>query len=118
MRFLIDADLPRTLKNTFEKHSHEAILVRDLFGEASDSKIFDYAKKNKAIIVTKDLGFGQRFSEEVNNGLILARLPYRFTTDKINEIFDRFLNDVEEKSLVAAITVVELGRYRIRRPDK
>ena len=36
MKFLIDADLPRSLKNVFERHGYQALDVRDVLGYATE----------------------------------------------------------------------------------
>ncbi len=115
MKFLIDADTPRSLVEIFKSKGYYATHVRDVFGSASDSEIFNYAKNNNLIIVTKDLGFALMFAENKGYGLILNRLPYTFTVDKINKIFKEFLEKSNVGSLVNSITVIELGRIRTRK---
>ncbi len=44
MHFLIDADLPRSLKSVIERYGHEATDVRDIgLGSAKDPAIAAYA---------------------------------------------------------------------------
>lgn len=112
MKFLIDADSPHSLVDTIAKHGYEASHVRDLLGAATDDEIAEYANKNKQIIVTRDLGFAETFIKNKGFGLIIVRLPYYFTTDKINKVFEEFLEEIDCDKLVNAITVLELGRYR------
>ncbi len=115
MRFLIDADSPRSLVELFNKHGHVATHVRDELGAATDEDIFEYAKKNQQVIVTRDLGFAEKFMESKGVGLILVRLPYYFTVDKINKVFEEFLKEMDYKKVVDSITVLELGRYRSKK---
>ena len=115
MKFLIDADSPHSLIDVFNKHGHDAVHVRDVLGSAADEEIFEYANKNKHIIVTRDLGFAETFMENKGFGLVLTRLPYYFTADKINKIFDEFLEEADLKRLINSITVLELGRYRTKK---
>ncbi|MEK6952524.1 MAG: DUF5615 family PIN-like protein [Nanoarchaeota archaeon] len=115
MKFLIDADSPRSLKGIFNKYGYDAVHVRDIFGSATDEEIFDYANKNKFIIVTRDLGFAERFMKSGGFGLLLVRLPYYFTVDKINVIFNEFVREVNVDELLSSITVLELGRYRTKK---
>ena len=61
MKFLIDADSPHYLIEIFNKNGQEAVHVRDVLGSATDNEIFEYANKNKYVIVTKDLGFAEMF---------------------------------------------------------
>jgi len=115
MKFPIDADLPKSLKKTFEKHGLSAIDVRDVLGPAKDDEVFDYANKNKLVLVTRDLGFGEMYTVKGGYGLILVRLPYHFTAEKINKVFNTFLKDVKAEELKNAIVVIERERYRIRK---
>ena len=76
MKFLIDADSPYSLFDVLKRHGYEAVHVRDLFPTAKDEEIFEYANKKDYIIITKDLGFGDLFTNNKGVGLILMRLPY------------------------------------------
>ncbi|MBS3052056.1 MAG: DUF5615 family PIN-like protein [Candidatus Aenigmarchaeota archaeon] len=116
MRFIIDADLPRSLKKTIESHNHECFDVRDL-GLHTDEEILEYAKKNELIVVTRDLGFGNMVEYPIkeNIGLIIFRLPYHFTSAKITSILNEFLKSIDTKLLIKSLIVIELERYRIRK---
>ena len=115
MKFLIDADSPYSLMEIFKKHNHDVVHVSDVLLFASDEEIFEYANKNQYVIVTRDLGFADMFIKNKGFGLILIRLPYFFTSDKIKKVFDKFLEEAEIEALSNSITVIELGRYRIRK---
>ena len=73
MKFIIDADSPHSLIEIFNKHSHNAVHVRVILGSATDDEIFEYANKNKLIIVTRDLGFAETFIENKGYGLVLPQ---------------------------------------------
>ena len=115
MKFLIDADSPYSLIEIFNKYGYDAIHVRDVFKFALDDEIFEYSNKNKYIVVTRDLGFAEIFMERKGLGLILIRLPYYFRVAKIIKVFEDFLREVKTKELINSITVLELGRYRIKK---
>lgn len=115
MKFLIDADSPHSLIGILKRHGHNAVHVRNILGSATDDKIFEYANKNQYIVVTRDLGFADEFIKGKGFGLLLIRLPYYFTVDKINRAFDEFLEEVDVTELVNSITVLELGRYRTKK---
>ncbi len=115
MKFLIDADSPYSLVKIFEDHGHDAIHVRDVLGSASDGEILLYANRKRRVIVTKDMGFAYDFLKKKGLGLILIRLPYHFTADRIGNVFNKFLKEVDNRELTRSITVLELGRYRIRK---
>ena len=115
MKFLIDADSPYSLIAIFNKYGHKAVHVRAVLGAATDEEIYDYAQKKDYIIVTRDLGFAETFLKKKGLGLILMRLPYYFTVDKINRIFDEFLKEANVKEMANSIIVIELGRYRTKK---
>ena len=118
MKFLIDADSPHSLREIFDKHGYKAVHVRHVLGSATDEEIYNYAQENNYVVVTRDLGFAVTFLKNKGVGLILIRLPYYFTVDKINKVFDEFLNEADIKELVNSIAVVELGRYRTKKLGK
>jgi predicted nuclease of predicted toxin-antitoxin system len=58
VRFLIDADLPRSTKLLLEKYGHEAVDVRDIgLRHAKDPVIARYAQDHQACLLTGDFGF-------------------------------------------------------------
>ncbi len=116
MKFLIDADLPYSLKEIFIGRNYEASHVRDVgLFSATDEEIFDYASKNNFIIVTRDLGFADIVLERKTASLVIARLPNHFTREKIKKTFDDFLKAVDAKDFSNSIIVVEVERYRTRK---
>ena len=55
MRFLIDANMPRSAVELLERYNHEAVDVRDIgIGAAADSDIAIYAQQNGLAVVTRD----------------------------------------------------------------
>jgi len=58
MKFLVDANLPPGLAAWLREHNHEAIHVNNQLGIALDDRaIFEFARRNEFIIVTKDEDF-------------------------------------------------------------
>ena len=58
MKFFLDACMPYSSKEIFQKYG-EVTHARDIgMTGATDKEIIQYALKNKAILVTKDLDFG------------------------------------------------------------
>ncbi len=55
--FLVDENLPKTI--SFQGNC-EILHVADLKRQMSDSEIWQYAKENNCIIITKDTDFYQR----------------------------------------------------------
>lgn len=115
MKFIIDADSPYSLIEIFKKYGHDAVHINDVMGSATDEEILKYANRNKQIIVTKDLGFAYDFLKKRGTGLILIRLPYYFKADEIGKIFDQFIKEIKPEDLTKSITVLEVGKYRIKK---
>jgi predicted nuclease of predicted toxin-antitoxin system len=62
-RFLVDAQLPPALARKLTAAGHETVHVLDVgLLDADDSKIWDYALANGAVIITKDEDFAIRAS--------------------------------------------------------
>ena len=55
MRFLIDANMPRSAAELLKRYDHEPVDIRDIgMGGADDSNIAVYAQENGLAIVTRD----------------------------------------------------------------
>jgi predicted nuclease of predicted toxin-antitoxin system len=51
MRFLIDANMPRSTAELFKRFDHEVMDVRDIgMGGAADSDIAAYARQNRLVL--------------------------------------------------------------------
>lgn len=116
MKFLIDADCPRSVGDAIKKSGHEVLDVRDVKPNASDKEIYDLIKKESFVLVTRDTDFGNilRYPAAPNCGIILLRvhlLPIKEIVVIINDLIGR----VSEKQLLGSITIVQKGRYRIHR---
>jgi len=84
---------------------------------APDGDILNYAKNKKSLLITKDLDFGTLVvnSKIPTYGIVILRLPFTFNAAQINSALKTFLKAVKIRNLNNSITIVELGRYRIRR---
>ena len=117
MRFFLDAKLPTSSKDVVQKYG-EVNQARDIgMAGATDREIIEYASKNRAILVTNDLDFANTllYPFESHSGVIVLRLPFHFTAKQINNVLKNFLASVNRNELEQAITIVEVGRYRVRR---
>jgi predicted nuclease of predicted toxin-antitoxin system len=118
MRFLLDANVPYSSLKIFEELNLKVIHVTDVgLSGASDTEILYYAVKRRSIIITKDLDFGTLtvFSKLPTYGVVILRLPFSFRAEEINATLKNFLETVDIKKLHKSITVLELGKYRIRK---
>ena len=69
-----------------------------------------------AILITKDIEFGNHIMHPrgAHHGLIVLRLPYKFITKDIARILKIFLTNIDSAKLAGKISIIEVGRYRIR----
>ena len=98
MKFLVDADLPKSTARIIAEAGFEAKDVRNIgLGQSEDTEIVNYAQEKRCIIITRDLGFGEMFhSRKLHTGLITLRLPFHFTTNQINTVLSEFLKSIFE----------------------
>jgi predicted nuclease of predicted toxin-antitoxin system len=60
MRFVIDANMPRSAAELLRRYNHEAVDVRDIgMGGAADSDIAIYAQQNGLAVVKRDFDAGE-----------------------------------------------------------
>jgi len=116
MKFLIDADCPRSIGDTIKKAGHEVLDIRDIKPNAPDKEIYELIKSKSLILITRDTDFGNilRYPASSNCGIILLRvhlLPVKEIIAIINDLVAR----VPEAKLLGSITIVQKGRYRIHR---
>jgi len=62
LNFLIDAQLPPALARWIQNHGHGAVHVFEMGSQAaSDSAIWEHARKTSAVIISKDEDFVDRW---------------------------------------------------------
>ena len=73
MRFFLDHDVPRHLADVLRRHGHEVELVPEVMSpEADDERVFAYAVKRKAIMLTCNRNdFLTLATERSHSGLII-----------------------------------------------
>ncbi|MCL2641019.1 MAG: DUF5615 family PIN-like protein [Phycisphaerales bacterium] len=120
MRFLIDADLPRTLVRIFASFGHEAIDVRDIgMGASPDEAIAQYAAEHRLCVVTGDWGFAdiRTYPPEQHFGIIIVGLPDGARGSQIIELVELLLRQPEILARASGrLVIVEKGRIRLRPP--
>src|SRR5690349_5246624 len=78
MRFLTDANLPRSAAVLLRQMGHDAIDVRDIgMGAATDDLIAAHAQHDQRALVTRDFDFADIRNYPPANypGIIVLRLP-------------------------------------------
>ena len=117
MKFFLDENIPLSINNTIKNLGFKVEHTRNVgLTGSSDKEIAEYARKQNAILVTRDIEFGSRILYPKNShyGLLILRLPFNFSAKQISENLKKFLNNINVEILVNSITILELGRYRRR----
>ena len=118
MRFLIDADLPRSVKKLLEAHGHEAIDARDVgLRSAKDPVLGRFALERNACFLTGDFGFAdiRNYPPATYHGIVVLELPRNATAAFILRLIQEFLTHPEVLArLPGKLAIVEAGRIRLR----
>lgn len=118
MRYLVDANLPRSTVAALVRLGHRADHVNDIgLKDATDAQIAERARASRATIVTRDLDFGdvRRYPPTDYKGIIVLRLADDVVAHEIVRILERFMEHAEiVKQLPGRLAVVEAHRFRLR----
>jgi predicted nuclease of predicted toxin-antitoxin system len=120
MRFLIDANLPRSIIAALQRFGHEVEFARDIgLGAAPDEQIAAYALKNTAAILSRDLDFAdiRRYPPEKYHGIVVLRLPDATVAQEIVSVVERFmLEPAFISALARRLAIVDADGVRFRPP--
>jgi|ERR1700733_9197121 predicted nuclease of predicted toxin-antitoxin system len=120
MRFLIDANLPRSLIAAIQRFEHQVEFARDIgLAAASDEAIGARARQSGAALLTRDLDFAdiRRYPPEQYPGIVVLRLPDDTVAEEIVRVAERFLKEpVFLEHLAGRLAIVETDRVRFRPP--
>lgn len=118
MRFLIDANLPRSTAVLLSSYGHDAVDVRDIgLRSAQDSEIAAYARQLSLCIITRDFDFSDiRFYPPGEyHGLVVLYVPGNITYRQILNLVEEFLQQPELLDTIEGkLAIVEPGRIRLR----
>jgi predicted nuclease of predicted toxin-antitoxin system len=120
MRFLIDADLPRSVKALIESYGHSAVDVRDIgLGSAPDPDIAAHAAAEGMCLVTGDWGFSdvRHYPPSSYPGLVVIGVSDGATPPQILVILRILFDQPRVLDLLPGrLAVVDRGRVRLRPP--
>jgi predicted nuclease of predicted toxin-antitoxin system len=120
MRFLIDANLPRSLIAALQRFKHQVEFARDIgLASAPDEDIGMRARQSRAALLTRDLDFAdiRRYPPEQYFGIVVMRLPEDTIAEEIVRVLERFLNEPGfPEHLAGRLAIVETDRVRFRPP--
>jgi len=118
LRFLVDEDMPRSLAEVLRAKGFEVLDVRDCgLRGGSDDEIFEFAQKERAIILTGDTGFGNllRFPLGSHCGIVIANFPNEISSAGLNHQIVIGFDRIKEADFKSNLIILEPGKIRIRR---
>jgi predicted nuclease of predicted toxin-antitoxin system len=118
LKFLIDEDIPRSTAKVLRERGYKVLDVRDcgLRGEV-DEDVFKFAQKEKVVLFTGDLGFGNllRYPVGKHSGVVIAHFPNEISTSELNNQISKAFDALTEKDFDKNLIILEPGKIRIRR---
>lgn len=118
LKFVIDEDIPRSTARVLKARGFEVLDVRDcgLRGK-SDDEVFEFAQKEKAVILTGDMGFGNllHFPVGSHSGIVIAHFPNEISSSESNNQIVKAFNNLTEADFNGNLIIIEPGKIRIRR---
>lgn len=117
LKLLLDANLsPKTRKYLEKKFDFNVIdlITENKYG-MTDEQVIKLAKKEKRIIITFDLDFGEiyYFNERGKVGTIVLRLENQ-TVESINKVLDKFFQkEAKNIDLERSLVVIDENKIRI-----
>ena len=118
MRFVIDADLPRSTKQLLVRYGHDAADVRDIgLGSVPDTEVARYAQREMLCLLTGDYDFAniRRYPPRQYQGIVVLAIAPSMTAPSILALLEEFLKQRQLlNAITGRLTIVEPGRVRIR----
>lgn len=118
MKFLLDANMPRSASALLLELGHQVENVRDVLpGGAEDKSVAEYAKTTEAILITRDFDFAdiRNYPPVDYPGIIVLELPEDATADQVKRLLQMFLGQPDMVEQVKGrLAIVELWRVRFR----
>jgi predicted nuclease of predicted toxin-antitoxin system len=120
MRFLIDANRPRSAVGLLVGLGHFVDFARDIgLASAPDEAIARRARESAAALLTRDLDFSdiRRYPPGDYNGIVVLRLPDDAVAAEIAGVIERFVREHRYlDALPGRLAIVEPDRVRFRPP--
>lgn len=94
MRFLLDANMPRSATDLLARAGHDAVHVASTgLKDAADDRIADHARAEGRAIITRDLDFAdvRHYPPDDSAGFLVLRVPDTWIATAINDLLARFL---------------------------
>ncbi len=121
MNAVIDEDLPRSFATVLSNLGFNPFDVRDnnLRG-APDEDVYDFAKKQNAVLFSGDLGFSNtlNFPLGKHDGICILRFPNEMSVKAIHKVVEVFLSKLSPNDYPGNLIIISPGKLRLRRFKK
>ena len=118
MKFLLDANMPRSSAGLLRELGHEVEDVRDVLPNgAQDAEVAAYARAGKLILITRDFDFAdiRNYPPKDYAGIIVLELPEDAIVAKANQVLLSFASHRGLLTRLAGrLAIVESWRVRFR----
>jgi predicted nuclease of predicted toxin-antitoxin system len=119
-RFVIDEDMPRSTGRILKENGYDVKDIRDYgLRGAADEEIYEFAQKEKAVVLTGDRDFGNilRFPLGEHFGIVISHFPNEMPTAEINNFLLESLKDLSDDDFKGNVIIIEPTKVRIRKRD-
>jgi predicted nuclease of predicted toxin-antitoxin system len=118
MRFLLDANMPRSALGAVQRLGHEAVDIRDVgLGGANDAQVATYAREHQLVLITRDFDFSdiRNYPPAEFVGIVVLELPDDAVATTVVRVTESFLSQPQLLSQLAGrLAIVESWRVRFR----
>ena len=118
MKFLLDANMPRSATRVLREMGHEVEDVRDVLSPgADDAMVAAHAQARQLVLVTRDFDFAdiRNYPPKNYSGVIVLELPDDAIAAQVNQALQSFVGRPELLARLAGrLAIVELWRVRFR----
>ena len=118
MRFLLDANMPRSSGSLLRDLSHDVEDVRDVLPNgADDATVAAYAITRQLTLITRDFDFAdiRNYPPKDYAGIIVLELPDDAVATQVNQVLRSFVSKPDLLARLAGrLAIVESWRVRFR----
>lgn len=118
MRFLLDANLPRSAVTLLRELGHEVEEVREVLpGGADDAAVAARARAGRMVLVTRDFDFAdiRNYPPQEYAGIIVLELPDDVVAAQVTRVLQTFISQSDWLArLPERLAIVETWRVRFR----
>ena len=118
MRFLLDANMPRSSGSLLRDLSHDVEDVRDVLPNgADDATVAAYAIARQLTLITRDFDFAdiRNYPPKDYAGIIVLELPDDAVAAQVNQVLRLFVSKPDLLARLAGrLAIVESWRVRFR----